>query len=152
MNEKIRNKFSPKKSVPLIQKLPSRAQEHYQNDQNVNHIMAKYRKTGDASLLLKVKTEYGTFENFEGLSKHVSKLARAEEAFAALPQSIQKQFNWQPGEMLEFIDDPKNKEAAIKMGLFTAPKPPDEHLEILKSIQKNTQPVKKRQSQKSDPE
>lgn len=152
MNPKVRNKFSPKIQVEVEFTEESRVQEHFQNSTNVNHIMARYQKTGDASILNRVRTEYGTFDQFQDLSQYTSKLARAEEAFSALPQSIQKQFDWQPSKMLEFIDDPRNFDEAVKIGLFKpkeVPKP-DPVLETLNEIKNNT--AIKRRFKKDEPE
>ena len=43
----------------------------------------------------------------------------AEEQFGALPANVRREFDNDPGKMLEFIQDPDNYERGVELGLFT---------------------------------
>lgn len=149
----IRSKYSPKKRVVVVYpEDEGRTQQHFKEETDVNYIMARYQKSGDLALLNRVKTEFGEFEQFQDLSRYTSRVARAEEAFSKLPQRIQKEFDWQPANLLAALDDESKKSYLQDLGVLNKPEemPKNEVLETLKGIQENTST--KRRTKKDEPE
>lgn len=51
------------------------------------------------------------------------KIKKAESSFNAMPSNLRKQFNNNPAEFLDFVQNPDNASALVEMGLANAPKP-----------------------------
>jgi len=86
---------------------------------DINKIMAKFEKTGviiDQSGIER-KPMYGDFSEVPNYHEALSAVRRTETAFNQLPVSIRNRFNNDPQEILNFLEDPKNDEEAVKWGL-----------------------------------
>lgn len=80
-------------------------------------MMEKYSKTG----MLPVNNMSQSFGDFSEATDYASsmlQIQRAEEDFLELPVSIRKRFSQDPQKLLEFLNDPKNREEADKLGLI----------------------------------
>lgn len=86
---------------------------------DINKIMARYEKTGLITDLLGNQRPpmYGDFTGIGDYHQLRITLARADEAFNALPATIRDQFKNDPSLLIEFLSDPKNNAEAIKLGL-----------------------------------
>ena len=51
----------------------------------------------------------------------MNQIVAAQEAFNGLPAAVRKRFGNDPGQMLDFLDDPQNASEAVKLGLVDAP-------------------------------
>lgn len=99
------------------------ARQEFKEEADINRIMARYQKGAPVTWL---NTNAGRFEDVTGydFQNSMNVIAEANEAFAQLPSSLRKRFGNDPAQMLEFLDDDKNKEEAIKLGLVKADPPP----------------------------
>ena len=61
---------------------------------------------------------YGDFTNIEDFHNANNRIIQAREDFLALPSEIREQFDNDPGQLVEFINDPDNIEEAQEMGLL----------------------------------
>lgn len=98
----------------------SRVEQHHKDSVNVNKIIAKYRKTG----LFPHRTDvprYGDFSSVDDFHGAQNRIRQAEEDFLKLPAEIRKRFDNDPGELVEFVNDPQNAEEAIRLGLLPNP-------------------------------
>lgn len=99
---------------------PSRVEQHHKNDVNINSIMAKFVRTG----LLPQRGDPGHYGDFTGVSDFQTcqnALVEARKAFMGLPSQIRKRFKNDPHKLLTFLEDPGNKEEAIKLGIIPTP-------------------------------
>lgn len=87
---------------------------------DINHIMAKFEKTGILEHRNTFEGQYGDFTNLP-LSYHESMNAvlAAEEMFLTIPSRIRKRFGNDPGLFLEFVANPDNSKEIVEMGLAT---------------------------------
>jgi len=87
---------------------------------DVNYIVAKYKETG---LLPPSQREprFGDFSNVRDYQSSLNAVIAAQEAFDELPAIVRKRFSNEPAELLAFLEDPRNKDEAIKLGLVEAP-------------------------------
>lgn len=108
---------SERKRVQTEMNPESDVQQHLANDADINTIMAKYRRTGVLPIV-HCQPRYGDFSS--GLSFHelLMKADRCRDEFDALPADIKKRFRQDPAELIDFLDDEKNRDEAIKMGLI----------------------------------
>jgi phage internal scaffolding protein len=97
-------------------------QQQFKDEADINNIIDRFVKTGD---LPQVST-LPTFQNFEGIfDYHTAQnaLIEAEKAFMTLPAKIRDSFDNDPQQLIEFISDESNREAAIELGIVQAPQP-----------------------------
>lgn len=69
---------------------------------------------------------YGDFSNAPDYLDARMSLINAQKAFDGLSSEIRKRFGNDPLQLLAFLDDKKNKDEAIRLGLIDPPPPPPE--------------------------
>lgn len=94
-----------------------KTQQHMREMCNVNKIMEKQQRTGLVPCT-RLNPRYGDFSN--GLSYHdsLNKLKYAEEEFELLPAQVKKRFRQDPAEIIDFLQDEKNRIEAEDLGLI----------------------------------
>ena len=100
----------------LVCEEPTRAQQHHKDECDINVILERFGKTGQ----LPVNAISGTYGDFSGVHDYhtaLNTLIAAESEFDSLPANIRKQFANEPANLIEFLNDPKNKDQAIELGL-----------------------------------
>lgn len=113
---------------------PSLTQQQFKYDGDVNFIMDKFLRTNDLSLFQQSAPQYGDFTGVNDLHTALNIVAAAEEAFSALPARIRSRFDNDPLQFAQFLDDDKNFDEALQLGLLRpdaksmkdAPLPPAE--------------------------
>ncbi len=83
---------------------------------DINYIMAKYVKTGTIEHFAKHGGEYG-FASSIVFHEAMNVVAKADSMFAELPALVRRRFNEEPGEFLEFVQNPENQKEMIELGL-----------------------------------
>lgn len=135
--------------------LPSRTQQQFKKDCDVNEIVAKFKRTGSVTHVR--NTQMGVYADLTALPVDLQEargiVLRAEQAFEAVPAHIRARFGHDPKNMIDFLADPANDQEAVKLGLKTTP-PPRVETPIetsLKNIERNTK-QKSSQSKKTTEE
>lgn len=111
-----------RKRVRSINHRPSRTQQQFKAECDINNIMAKYQQTGE---FLHVTKKTGRFADFTEIKDYQSMLDQvivAQDAFASLPANIRLKFQNDPGQLISFLRDRKNHDEGVKLGLID-PKP-----------------------------
>lgn len=119
---------------------PTRTQQQFAKDCDVNNIIAKYKKTGTVTHVR--NQAEGVYANlidipdYQGAMQHI---INAQNAFGDLPASTRARFGNDPQQLIDFLKNPENKEESIKLGLRAKPieAPKDPILETLQSIDQN---------------
>lgn len=107
---------------PVVKCGPSRAKQEFRSLTNINEIVRRARRTG---YITHVQRRPGAFLDVSQVGDFRSVLARiraAQEAFERLPASLRGRFNDDPAALVEFIQDRKNYDEAVKLGLIEKPK------------------------------
>lgn len=84
---------------------------------DVNLIVAKYAKTGVMGNVRTDQPMYGDFSSAVDYHDALIKIQEAEESFMSLPANVRKRFENDPGKLIDFLQDVKNREEAISLGL-----------------------------------
>ncbi|QCQ85129.1 internal scaffolding protein [Blackfly microvirus SF02] len=98
-------------------------QQHFQDETDINNIMAKFAKTGLVDHVNNIQGAYGDFTTVQDYQLHLDQVMAADAAFMALPSSIRRRFDNDPSHLLAFIADPRNRQEAIDLGLISPPPP-----------------------------
>jgi len=95
---------------------PSLAQQHYKDESDINNILRQFNVTG---LLPQapLSPRYGDFSGITDYHSALNAVIAAEDGFMALPADLRAKFNNDPELLINFLDDPKNKDQAIALGL-----------------------------------
>lgn len=99
--------------------LPSRTKQSFRDECDINNIMAKYAAGMPVESSASVPPVYGDVSNMpDNYQESLQQVMDAQEQFEALPSHIRKRFDYNPANMLQFIQDPNNYEEGVKLGLF----------------------------------
>ncbi len=128
----LRNVYYPHDRVQVGPGGPSMTQQHFKDETNINLILAKYAKTGLIDHVNKYGGHYADMPAEDDFHAAMSLVTNAQSMFADLPSGIRANFENDPGQFLDFVDNPDNREEAIEMGLFPpeAPELPPEKQEL----------------------
>ncbi len=94
-------------SPEVLEYKDGRTKQAFRNETDINKILAKAQKTGVISHMAKHQPQYGDFAEFDFLEVQ-TKLAEGRQMFAELPSEIRSEFNQDPAEFFDFVNDPEN--------------------------------------------
>ena len=94
----------------------SLAQQHFKDECDINNILRQFNITGllpEAPL----SPRYGDFTGIGDYHTALNQVIAAEDEFMSLPATLRARFENNPAQLIEFLDNPLNKNEAIKLGL-----------------------------------
>lgn len=115
----VSNDVKIRRRVQVTFTEPTLTKQSFKDESDVNKIVAKYKKTGDPSLLMKRTSHvYADVSDVPSYQDALEVVRQAEETFMALPSAVRSRFNNNPAELLDFISKKENIEEGIKLGLL----------------------------------
>lgn len=99
----------------------SLARQEFRDEADINNIIKKYQATGfliDPSVTSSRQPMFGDYTNAPDFERAQQIVAVAQENFDALPVRLRERFNYDPVELLRFLDNPDNRDEAIKLGII----------------------------------
>ncbi|QXP07896.1 MAG: internal scaffolding protein [Arizlama microvirus] len=125
MDKIIYSALNRPKTPGLVFPEPTLTQQHFKDEVNINTIVDRYKKTGyliDPNQINESrKAIYGDFTNSGDFFKAQEQLLKAQDSFMALPPKLRLRFNNDPGQLIDFLDNPNNVNEAIVLGLVENP-------------------------------
>lgn len=88
---------------------------------DVNKIMAKYIRADILNYTRRIQAAYGDFSNVESYQKALQDVQEAQDAFMELPAHLRAKFENDPAQLMTFLQDPRNLDEAVKLGLVNPP-------------------------------
>lgn len=85
---------------------------------DINNIVNRFNKTGVIEHRNEHRGQYG-FATSSTYQDAMYIVARAQSMFNELPSHIRKKFKNDPSNFMDFVQDPKNSEEMVKLGLAT---------------------------------
>lgn len=98
---------------------PGRTKQEFRDDCDINVTVARFLKTGQMPDARPAQ-QFGDFSTVTNFHDATQQVREAENEFATLPSAMRSRFNNNPGELLDFLDDPDNLEEAIELGIIPA--------------------------------
>lgn len=92
-------------------------EQHHKKECDVNLIIQKYDKTGLIQHISKFEGKFGDMTGLDFTTAQ-QQVANALSMFEELPANIKKRFKQSPAALLEFMENPANRDEAIKLGLI----------------------------------
>jgi len=97
----------------------SRTQQHFKDECDINNILRQFNITGMLPEQA-VSPRYGDFSGIMDYHSALNQVIAAEDEFMSLPATLRARFENDPAQLIEFLDNPENKNEAIKLGLVKA--------------------------------
>lgn len=116
-------RFAPPESPSIIFEQPSMTDGSFKAECDINNIVQRCMQTGVVPTV-----EGGIYADFADLPNDLqSSYALIEEAgsrFMQLSSDVRKEFNNDPMQLLQFLQNPANKQRAGELGLIDLPAAP----------------------------
>ncbi len=107
----------PYKKVGIKFAKKGRTKQSFEDECNINLIVAKHTRTGAIAHVNKHQAEYG-FATSDDFSTAMRTVTQAQEMFNGLPSAIRNRFANSPGQFLDFVQDANNKDEGQRLGLW----------------------------------
>ncbi len=119
-HEEIMSRATKLRKRVCIDKMdPSKTDQSFKNEVNINNIIDRYKKTG---LLPNFKERIPLFgdENTTTLYDAFQAVSNAQELFLELPVAIRKEMGHDPKNLESYLSNPENAETLLEYGLTEA--------------------------------
>jgi len=100
----------------------SRTKQSFKDQTDINKIVARFERTGLIDHVNKNAGIYADVSNLRDYPSALRLINKGKALMEALPASLRQRFENNPANLISFLDDPKNNDEAVKLGL--RPKPP----------------------------
>lgn len=98
----------------------SKVEQSHKDTCDINSMVARARR--GAFTPPKSRGSYGDFTSITSYQDARNRILACEATFFTLPAEVRKRFENNPQAVLDFLEDPANKDEAIKLGLIERPK------------------------------
>lgn len=112
-----RNAFYPHARVQSIPIGDSRTKQAFKKETDINHILRQSEKGLMVTHLNAHQGQYGDFIDAKDYHSSLNLIHAAQQSFMTIPAGVRSKFDNDPQKFLEFVQNPDNLDAMIKMGL-----------------------------------
>lgn len=95
-------------------------QQSFKEECDINVIVERFGLTGQLPENLRMPVS-GDFTGITDFQTAMQVVREAQEEFMRVPADIRERFNHDPGKLIAFLGDDKNREEALKLGLIDPP-------------------------------
>lgn len=126
---KIRSRYEYPAHAGITFTKPSRTQQHFADETDINQIIRRAVATQDYSVFRpNERAEFYDCSTFESYQESVNFLNDIEDDFASLPSHVRKEFGNDVDQYVTFMTDPANHEKAVELGLLQGSGVVQEHV------------------------
>lgn len=99
--------------------------QSFKDECDINNIIRRFVQRGalSESDINKREAMYADVSDVDDLLTATLVVEAAQAGFMTLPAKVRERFKNEPGELLAFLGDPKNKDEAVSLGLVGGPAP-----------------------------
>lgn len=97
-----------------------RAVQAYKDECDINQIVRRFGVTGELPVT-RLEPLYGDFSAVPDYQTALNMVREAGAAFDSLPSAVRRRFGNDPAELMQFLQDPSNREEAERLGLVVKP-------------------------------
>lgn len=109
---------------PTVDTGPGLTKQSHRDECDINKIIAKYQREGISEFANKWQGFYGEVDSAD-FQTAMDLMVNANAMFMELPSAVRNRFNQDPGQFVDFAQNPDNIEELRNMGL--APRPGTEN-------------------------
>lgn len=121
---KIRKPYDASVRQSILFPEKTMAKQSFKEECDINTIMAKYQKTGLIEHVQNVQAQYGDFTSVTDYQLSLNQVIAAQAAFEQLPARVRERFLNDPSRLMAFLEDDKNRDEAVRLGLIEPSPPP----------------------------
>lgn len=103
-----------------IDEAESVTQQQFAEEVDINTIVKRFGLTGELPNGVAMPVS-GDFTGVADFQSAMNVVRQAQEAFMELPAEVRYRFSNDPARVVEFLDDPNNRDEAIKLGIVSKP-------------------------------
>lgn len=96
---------------------PSMTVQSMKDECDINKIIARVAKGGDLNHVEARVAQYGDFTNVPSYDEALNLVQRAQGMFMSMSPEVRERFANDPGLMVKFLQDEKNYDEAVELGL-----------------------------------
>lgn len=113
------------------EEFPSMTQQSFKDDCDINEIVRRFGITGQLPENLNMPVS-GDFTGVSDFHTMANMVAVAGSEFMKLPAQVRERFYNDPGKLIDFLDDPKNRDEADRLGLLH--KEPEKTRDVVQAV------------------
>lgn len=117
MASEMTERANGSKRVSTVFKGESKTEQSHRDKCNINSIVARFHKTGQLPPAT-ATPHYGDFTQVGDYHSCCEAVRLADLAFMSLPAKVRAAFRNDPGLLIAFLEDPGNRDEAIRLGLI----------------------------------
>lgn len=106
-------------------------QQQFAEEVDINTIVRRFGLTGELPNGIAMPVS-GDFTQATDFQTSMNLLRQAQEAFMELPADIRERFANDPARVIAFVEDDKNRDEAIKLGIVA--KPPEKTRDVVAAV------------------
>lgn len=92
-------------------------QQHQKEQVDINNVIRRYKKGEVITRVSNFEAKFGDVTGID-FQESMNLIINAQRSFDELPSRVRKRFNNSPEMLLEFMEDPGNRDEAIELGLI----------------------------------
>lgn len=109
----------------------SMTQQQFKEESDINEILRRFGITGELPENPRLP-QSGDFTGITDFKTAMDAIAAAQSGFMELPADLRARFKNDPQQLLEFLENDKNKDEAIELGLVN--KPPERTRDMVQAV------------------
>lgn len=95
-------------------------QQQFADECDINTIVRRFGLTGELPNGVSMPLS-GDFTSATDFQSSMNLIRQAQESFLELPATVRERFNNDPARVINFLEDPSNRDEAIKLGIVSKP-------------------------------
>jgi len=96
--------------------IPSMTKQSFKDECDINILMSRYERTGVLDFVNEHEAHYGDISPIE-FHEAMNIVAQGKSMFEAMPGALRARFENEPAKFLEFVQDERNRDEAVSLGL-----------------------------------
>lgn len=109
---------------------PTLAQQQFKEECDINTIVKNFGLTGQLPENVRMPVSGDFTDAVTDYQSALNMVIEADAAFMKLPADVRAEFQNDPQKLLLFLEDDKNRERAVKLGLLVPPSVPAEPIAV----------------------
>lgn len=106
-------------------------QQQFKEESDINVLLERFGVTGELPVVPRMPLS-GEFHDVADFHSAMNAVRAAEEQFGLLPAEMRARFGHDPGMLIAFLENPENREEAVKLGLVE--KPPEKTRDVVAAV------------------
>lgn len=104
-------------NLETVNNAPSMTDQQYAEDCDANTVIERFTRTGQLTHMAQHQGQYMDLASMPDFQSAMETVGKAKSMFEELPAFIREKFHQKPELFVEYLNNPKNDDEAIELGL-----------------------------------